>query len=244
MDALILHVMAWPTLGSAVLVWGFAPGALLRLTVRLYPRDHPRRREMLGELCGVPRIERPFWVAEQLEAALSEGLGGRLAAWRARRMVPAFIHVRLPGGEWTLELRVTAELKRAGLPLEQFVEAYDLALQNGSLRRVRTVPGIQPGTAWFTTAVVPRQGAARTGRRLTGPGCPTGRTRRPAWLGEDDRAGRGEDDHLGADPGHRDDAPRCQPEQHGHRQQGQPERADGNETQCLVPGRRPGHDVP
>jgi len=41
MDALILHAVAWPTLGCAVLMFGFAPGALLRLIVLLYPRDHP-----------------------------------------------------------------------------------------------------------------------------------------------------------------------------------------------------------
>ena len=82
MDALIFHVISWPTLGCALLVYGFAPGALLRLIVVLYPRDHPRRRELIGEPAH-PRIMRPFWVAEQLETALFEGLHGRLAAWRA-----------------------------------------------------------------------------------------------------------------------------------------------------------------
>ncbi len=133
MDALILHVVAWPALSCTLLVFGFAPGAVLRLTVLLYGRDHPRRRELLAELYGVPRIERPFWVAEQLEVALFEGLGGRLAAWRAKRMVPAFIHVKLRGGEWTVELRITAELQRAGVPAEQFMEAFDLALGTGRL---------------------------------------------------------------------------------------------------------------
>ena len=37
MDALIFHVISWPTLGCALLVYGFAPGALLRLIVVLYP---------------------------------------------------------------------------------------------------------------------------------------------------------------------------------------------------------------
>src|SRR5262249_8212633 len=87
MDALIFHVISWPTLGCALLVYGFAPGALLRLIVLLYPRKHPRRRELIGELYAYPRIMRPFWVAEQLETALFEGLHDRLAAWRARRLV-------------------------------------------------------------------------------------------------------------------------------------------------------------
>ena len=87
MTALIFHVLAWPTLGMAVLVFGFAPGAALRLIVLFYRRDNSRRRELLGELYSVPRIERPFWVAEQLEVALFEGLRGRLAARRAKRTI-------------------------------------------------------------------------------------------------------------------------------------------------------------
>jgi hypothetical protein len=165
MDALLLHVISWPTLGCALLVYGFAPGALLRLIVLLYPRDHPRRRELIGELYGVPRIKRPFWVAEQLETALFEGLHCRLAAGRARRMVPAVIHVRLSKGWWTLELRVTAELKRsAGLPVEQFIEAFDRAVLNGMVRRVRMVPGVQPVTPLFKVEFVrPGPAALRAG---------------------------------------------------------------------------------
>ncbi len=86
MDALIFHVISWPTLGCALLAYGFTPGALLRLIVLLYPRNHPRRRELIGELYAYPRIKRLFWVAEQLETALFEGLGGRIAAQRAKRM--------------------------------------------------------------------------------------------------------------------------------------------------------------
>lgn len=82
MTTLIYHVLAWPTLLIALLVFGFAPGAILRLIVLAYHRDDPRRQELLGELYHVPRIERPFWVAEQLELALAEGLGQRLA-WAA-----------------------------------------------------------------------------------------------------------------------------------------------------------------
>jgi len=79
MSAVIFHVISWPTLGCALLVWGFAPGVVLRLIVLLYPRDHPRRRELIGELYAYPRIERPFWVAEQLETALFGGLYPRIA---------------------------------------------------------------------------------------------------------------------------------------------------------------------
>jgi hypothetical protein len=66
MSDLIFHTLGWSTLGIAVLVFGFAPGAALRLIVLLYRRDNLRRKELIGELYAVPRIERPFWVAEQL----------------------------------------------------------------------------------------------------------------------------------------------------------------------------------
>src|SRR5256885_9658464 len=72
------QIFSWPTLGIALLIFGFAPGAVLRLIVLAFRRDDPRRRELLGELYAVPRIERPFWVAEKMELAFIEGLGGRL----------------------------------------------------------------------------------------------------------------------------------------------------------------------
>ena len=80
MTAVIFKVLPWPTLGIAILLFGFAPGAALRMIVLLYRRDHPRRQELIAELYAVPRIERPFWVAEQLEVAIFEGLRGRFAA--------------------------------------------------------------------------------------------------------------------------------------------------------------------
>jgi DNA-binding transcriptional MerR regulator len=85
MPSLISQVISWPVFVTALLVYGFAPGAVLRLIVLAFPRDDPRRRELLGELYGVPRIMRPFWVFEQLELGLFEGLGGRLARRMAHR---------------------------------------------------------------------------------------------------------------------------------------------------------------
>jgi hypothetical protein len=79
MASLIFHVISWPTFVIALVVFGFAPGAVLRLVVLIFRRDDPRRRELLGELYAVPRIERPFWVIEQLEVALFEGLRSRVA---------------------------------------------------------------------------------------------------------------------------------------------------------------------
>ena len=79
MPSLAFQIVSWPSLGVALLVFGFAPGAVLRLIVLAFPRDDPRRRELLSELYAVPRIERPFWVFEQLELALFEGLRRRFA---------------------------------------------------------------------------------------------------------------------------------------------------------------------
>jgi hypothetical protein len=56
----------------------------LRLMVQLYPRDDPRRKELLGELSHVRWIERPFWVLSKLELALFEGLPARRAAGSRR----------------------------------------------------------------------------------------------------------------------------------------------------------------
>jgi hypothetical protein len=75
---LLEAVLSWRTFFIALLVFGFAPGALLRLIVLAFPRNDPRRQELLAELPTVPRAERPFWVCEQLERALFEGLGERV----------------------------------------------------------------------------------------------------------------------------------------------------------------------
>jgi hypothetical protein len=80
MAELLKAVVSWPSLLLIVVVFGFAPGFCLRLIVLSYPRSGPRRHELIDELYAVPRIQRPRWVAEQLEVALFEGLGHRLSA--------------------------------------------------------------------------------------------------------------------------------------------------------------------
>jgi len=81
-------IVSWRTFLIALVVFGFAPGALLRLIVLAFPRDDPRRRELLAELPTVARTERPFWVFEQLERALFEGIGERVARVATRRWHP------------------------------------------------------------------------------------------------------------------------------------------------------------
>ena len=77
MAELIDAVTSWPSLLLVLLVFGFLPGFCLRLIVLAYPRGDPRRAELIAELYAVPRIQRPLWVAEQLEVALFEGLAHR-----------------------------------------------------------------------------------------------------------------------------------------------------------------------
>jgi hypothetical protein len=78
-------IVSWRAFFVALLVFGFAPGALLRLIVLAFPRHDDRRRELLAEVHHVPRIERPFWVVEQLEVALFEGIPNRWRRFRGRR---------------------------------------------------------------------------------------------------------------------------------------------------------------
>ncbi|SRR6266487_4244607 len=110
MDSLISQVISWPVFVTALAVFGFAPGAVLRLVVLLFRRDDPRRRELLGELYAVPRIERPFWVIEQLEVALFEGLRSRFA-----RTVPD----QLAGVHESLGYRGPTACAAAGLNYRQ-----------------------------------------------------------------------------------------------------------------------------
>ncbi|MGH3784090.1 MAG: hypothetical protein ACRDRO_26595 [Pseudonocardiaceae bacterium] len=85
MADLLAAVASWRSLVLVFFVFGFAPGFCLRLIVLAYPRGDPRRTELIAELYAVPRIERPLWVAEQLEVALFEGLSHRVRARHVAR---------------------------------------------------------------------------------------------------------------------------------------------------------------
>ncbi|GAB2516255.1 NB-ARC domain-containing protein [Nocardia heshunensis] len=83
MKELLDTVTDWRALVLVLCVYGFAPGFLLRVVVLLYPREDARRRELIAELYVVPRWNRPFWVFEQLETALFEGIALRATATAA-----------------------------------------------------------------------------------------------------------------------------------------------------------------
>lgn len=74
-----------PALLTVVVAFGFAPGFCMRLIVMMYPHTDPRRHELYAEMKAVPRIERPLWVAEQLETGLFEGLASRRREAKARK---------------------------------------------------------------------------------------------------------------------------------------------------------------
>jgi hypothetical protein len=78
MDTVVDLVLSWRAFAASLLIFGFAPRLVLRIIVLAFDRDDPRREELLAEIHAVPRIERPFWVVEQLEVAVSEGLKDRV----------------------------------------------------------------------------------------------------------------------------------------------------------------------
>jgi hypothetical protein len=75
---LLEGLKAWPLLLLALAVFGFLPGVVLRVIVLAFRRDDPRRAEILAERYAVPRWEQPFWVADQAQRALFEGLLERI----------------------------------------------------------------------------------------------------------------------------------------------------------------------
>lgn len=78
MTELIESITSWRSLLFALAVFGFAPGFVLRLLVRIYPKEDPRRTELISELYGLGHVKRLLFVAEQLETVLFEGAPHRL----------------------------------------------------------------------------------------------------------------------------------------------------------------------
>ncbi|MEV7042538.1 hypothetical protein [Amycolatopsis sp. NPDC051061] len=85
MAELIEAVASWQTLLLVVGVFGFAPNFVLRLLVLVYPKDDPRRQELIAELKAMKWIERPLWVGEQFGTVLTDGLPHRISSSRQRR---------------------------------------------------------------------------------------------------------------------------------------------------------------
>jgi len=110
-----------PAFLTALLVFGFAPGFVLRLIVKLYPKDDPRRRELVAELYALPRLMRPIWVAEQIETAMFEGASARTSR---RRVKPKYSIGQSSGFERFLRKRSKWYRRRyERLEIQQFMRA-------------------------------------------------------------------------------------------------------------------------
>jgi hypothetical protein len=84
------HGVAAVILGSTFLTalgLGILPGWVLRLAILAFPKKDPRRSELVSELYAVPYAERPIWVAQCFEIAVSEGLSRRWQEWARGRAV-------------------------------------------------------------------------------------------------------------------------------------------------------------
>lgn len=101
----------WPALLIALVIFGSAPHLVLRLLLLAYPKDHPRRAELWAELPAVPRWERPFWVCEQIDGALFEGLSSRR---RGRSPLPQLLRDTEANLGGLLDLGGLLELARRG----------------------------------------------------------------------------------------------------------------------------------
>ncbi|WP_410662040.1 hypothetical protein [Amycolatopsis sp. lyj-84] len=80
--------VAWAIFAALILLVTLAtvaPALILRLLLIAYPRGHEQRDELIAELSAVRFWDRPTWVLEQFETALSEGISERRLAARRRR---------------------------------------------------------------------------------------------------------------------------------------------------------------
>lgn len=89
----IVDLIVGPRLLFLVIVYGFCPYSVLWVAVRIWPKDHPRRQELLGEFEHVAVWYRPIWVAEMVARALLDGTSARL---RHRRSVMRGRTMRIP----------------------------------------------------------------------------------------------------------------------------------------------------
>ncbi|MGH3430620.1 MAG: RNA polymerase sigma factor [Mycobacteriales bacterium] len=154
-------VHSWPSLVLVIAMFGFAPGACLRLIVLAYPRHDPRRRELIAELYAVPRIQRPLWVAEQLEVALFEGLAHRVSATIRRRADLRRARALTRAGDDKQPLAWEELINRYGRLVRSTVASFRLqpadaedAVQNTWLRlleRIDTIKAPEHLEGWLTT---------------------------------------------------------------------------------------------
>jgi len=69
----------------AILIFSVLPKLVLQLMVKIYPKGHPRRKELLAECAFIKRRVRPFWVAENVVTALFDGVPVRIRQLKKAR---------------------------------------------------------------------------------------------------------------------------------------------------------------
>lgn len=88
-DVLAVGLSSWYAFPLGLLVVGISlglmPGVLLRLFVKIYPKDSPRRAEAIAELYMMSYLRRIPWVFQQLDMSIFEGGRERIRTIRANR---------------------------------------------------------------------------------------------------------------------------------------------------------------
>lgn len=69
----------------SAIVFGFVPGALMRQVVRLWPKEHPRRAELIAEVYVIDYGKRLLFLFSVFEMGLFEGVAERLREVREAR---------------------------------------------------------------------------------------------------------------------------------------------------------------
>lgn len=159
---LIADIINWKWYLLTLLVHGVAPGLLLRVIVLTFERDDPRRQELIAELYGVPFLKRPYWVAQQLETALSAGIWPRFTWMLAGRVI-----YRWKLGDGDKKNREHPETFWVPSPQEK------AQIEPGDLVKVMFEPRLFP------------PGADRIGERMWVRVTKVGRRRLEGWLDND-----------------------------------------------------------
>jgi hypothetical protein len=166
-------LLGWRTLLVALGLVAFLPGVALRQFVRLYPRGHERRRELVADLYVRPFHERLPYVVQCLEVSFAEGLSARWRSRRTRGIEPDAEAIRQSDPDRTIRLFVEGRsdaLIVANLIKFVLKDLRPLALSGHEvvqgLDDQPASPGVapQPGMATPLTARQPVHGRDRTAR--------------------------------------------------------------------------------
>ncbi|WP_028933541.1 hypothetical protein [Pseudonocardia spinosispora] len=123
---------------TAAAVFGFAPGFFLRAVVLpCYPKEHPRRQELAAELYAVPRLRRWFWVLEQFETGLFDGLNDRVRRRSKTRRHDLKVVV-LREGQAVRRIEITEQSLTAWLPRHpaMYVESIEGPISRRTAREI------------------------------------------------------------------------------------------------------------